>query len=388
MSTEREFDWFSLARQPQDPPSKDGATLVGEDLERWKRQFAPFLRFLRRKKVVVALSGGGMAMPCHVSVLRVLELLGVSVDGIYGSSAGAVIGGLRAAGLTVAELEQAMLDITNPDELFGFAARHPAMRLVAGEVVRAFAGRSLERAGIYGSARLDEYLRDLLQRYVGDTPKLSDLSTPFSCVAFDMGTGNPDPQRREKTTKQVFSCETSPDLCITDALAASMAMPGTLPPKKIDGRYYIDGAIVEHLPIATAFHDWRSTRRFGRPRTVVIAVDLGYGGNAPREEALSHPMSLVSYSTRIQGRAITDYSLLYCHRPRRGFSIILLRPRTISVGICDVEKIPAAMRTAYDQTIRQLSGHGFFDLTVEHIRRARTLLGHGDRNPGDNQPGA
>jgi len=378
MSTEREFDWFSLARQPQDPMSRDGATLIGEDLERWKKQFSPLLRFLRRKKVVVALSGGGMAMPCHVSVLRVLELLGVSVDGIYGSSAGAVIGGLRAAGLTVAELEQAMLDITDPDELFGFAARHPAMRLVAGEVVRAFAGRSFERAGIYDSTRLDEYLRNLLQRYVGRPPKLSELSTPFSCVVFDMGTGDPDPQRREKATKRVFSCETSPDLCITDALGASMAMPGTLPPKKIDGRFYIDGATIEHLPIATAFHDWRSTRRFKRPRTVVIAVDLGYGGNAPREEALSHPMSLVSYSTRIQGRAITDYSLLHCHRPRRGFSIILLRPRTISVGICDVEKIPTAMRTAYEETLRQLSGHGFLDLTVEHIRRASFLLGHGD----------
>ena len=378
MSTEREFDWFSLARQPQDPPSRDGATLIGEELELWKRQFSPLLRFLRRKKVVVALSGGGMAMPCHVSVLRVLELLGVPVSGIYGSSAGAVIGGLRAAGLTVAELEQAMLDITDPDELFGFASRHPAIRLVAGEVVRAFAGRSLERAGIYGSVRLDEYLRSLLQRYVGGTPKLSDLPTPFSCVAFDIGTGNPDPQRREKATKRIFSCETSPDLCITDALGASMAMPGTLPPKKIDGRFYIDGATVEHLPIASAFHDWQSTRRLGRPRTVVIAVDLGYGGSAPREEALSHPMSLVSYSNRIQGRAITDYNLLYCHRPRRGFSIVLLRPRTISIGICDVEKIPAAMRTAYEETLKQLSGHGFFDLTVEHIRRARTFLGHSD----------
>ena len=379
MSTEREFDWFSLARQPQDPLSRDGATLIGEDLERWKKQFSPLLRFLRRKKVVVALSGGGMAMPCHVSVLRVLELLGVSVDGIYGSSAGAVIGGLRAAGLTVAELEQAMLDITDPDELFGFAARHPAMRLVAGEVVRAFAGRSFERAGIYGSTRLDEYLRNLLQRYVGRPPKLSELSTPFSCVAFDMGTGSPDPQRREKTAKHVFSCGTAPDLNLADAIGASMAMPGTLPPKEIDGRFYLDGAIVEHLPIATAFHDWQSTRRFGRPRTVVIAVDLGYGGNAPSEKALSHPMSLVSYSTRIQSRAITDCGLLYCHRPRRGFSIILLRPRTISVGICDVEKIPAAMRTAYEETLRQLSGHGFLDLTVEHIRRARTFLGHGDR---------
>ena len=378
MSNEREFDWFSLGRQPQQQPSRDGAMLAGDELERWREQFSPFLRFLRRKKVVVALSGGGMAMPCHVSVLRVLELLGVPIAGIYGTSAGAVIGGLHAAGLTVAELEKVMLDITGPDELFGFAARHPAMRLVAGEVVRAFAGRSFDRAGIYDSTRLEDYLTDVLKRYVGGVPRLSDLSVPFSCVAFDMGTGRPEPQRREKTTKWVFSDGTSPEVSLADAIGASMAIPGTLPPKKIGSRFYIDGATVEHLPIATAFHDWHSARRLGRSRTAVIAVDLGYGGNAPSEESLSHPMDLVLYSNSVQSRAITDYNLLHCHRPKRGFSVILLRPRTISVGICDVDKIPTVMKTAYEETLRQLSGRGFLDLTVEHTRRAKAFLGQGD----------
>ncbi len=236
MATERHFDWFSLARQPQEPPSRDGPTLDGDDLERWREQFSPLLRFLRHKKVVVALSGGGMAMPCHVSVLRVLELLDVPVAAIYGTSAGAVIGGLRAAGLTVAELEHVMLDITDPDELFGFAARHPAMRLVAGEVMRAFAGRSFDRAGVYDSTRLGGYLSDLLQRYAGGTPTFSDLAIPFSCVAFDIGTGRPAPQQRERTSKCVFCRQTSPDLSLADAIGASMAIPGTLPPKKIGNR--------------------------------------------------------------------------------------------------------------------------------------------------------
>ena len=162
-----------------------------------------------------------------------------------------------------------------------------------------------------------------------------------------------------------------------------MAIPGTLPPKRIGDRFYIDGATVEHLPIATAFHDWRSTRRFGRRRTVVIAVDLGYGGAAPREESLCHPMDLVLYSNSIQSRAITDYNLLRCHRPRRGFTVILLRPRTVSVGICEVEKIPTLMKSAYEETVRQLSGRGFLALTGEHIKRAGAFLGHGDPGPAE-----
>jgi predicted acylesterase/phospholipase RssA len=385
MGEEREFDWFSLARQPQDPPSPDATTLSGDDLERWRQRFAPLSRFLRRKRVVLALSGGGMAMPCHVSVLRVLELLDVRVDAIYGTSAGAVVGGLRAAGLSVEELEQVMRDITDPDELFGFAARHPAVRLVAGEVVRAVAGRCFERSGIYGSARLEDYLKNLLHRYVGGVPRMSDLALPFSCVAFDIGTGSPEPQSGERTTKWVFSAASCPEVSLADAIGASMAIPGTLPPKKIGSRYYIDGASVEHLPLPTAFHNWKARRWPGRPRTAVIAVDLGYGGRAPREDSLSHPMDLVLYSNSIQSRAITDHNLLHCHRPRRGFSVILLRPRTMSVGIYDVEKIPTLMKTAYEETLRQLSGHGFLDLTAEHTRRAKAFLGLGDTAAGENR---
>jgi predicted acylesterase/phospholipase RssA len=377
MTTQREFDWFALTAQPQDPIEKDAPTLEGADLERWLERFSPLLSYLRRRRVVAVLSGGGMAMPCHVSVLRVLELLDVRIDAVYGTSAGAVVGGLYAAGLSVAELEQVMRDITDPDELFGFAARHPAVRLVAGEIVRALTPPTWERAGIYGSTKLAQYLVGILRKYVGRVPRMSETVVPFSCISFDMGTGRPKASERERATKRVFSSAATPDISLADAVEASMAIPGTLPPKNIGGRFHIDGASVEHLPIATAFHDWRSTPLFSRRRTVALAVDLGYGGSAPREEALSHPMDLILYANSIQSRAITDYNLMHAHRPWRGFSAVLLRPRTISVGIYNVEKIPKAIKTSYEETVRQLSGSGFLDLTHEHIRRASAFRAHG-----------
>jgi predicted acylesterase/phospholipase RssA len=377
MVSQRDFDWFSLAGQPQARVEQGAPTLTGPELDAWKDRFARLTRFLRHKRIVLALSGGGMAMACHVSVLRVLELLNVTPDAIYGTSAGAVIGGLYAAGLSVAELERVMLDISDPDDLFGFAARHPAMRLMAGEVVRAFAAPSFEHASIYGSTKLEGYLGNVLETYTGGVPRMSELRVPFACIAFDIGTGRPDPEERERATKSVFSSEDTPDVSLSDAISASMAIPGTLPPKQIDGRFYIDGASIEHLPIATALDDWHTTQAFGRPRTAVLAVDLGYGGRAPREDTLRNPMDLVLYSGSIQSRALTDYNLTYCHRPLRGFSIILLRPRDISIGLCEIEKIPRVMKTAYEKTVRQLSGRGFFDLTQEHIRRARAFRAHG-----------
>ena len=120
---------FTLAKQPQEPPGPGGRTLEGDDLERWRERFRPFLRHIKRKKVVLALSGGGLAFPCHVSALRVLELLEVPVSAVYGTSAGAVVGGLHAAGLSTVDLERVMLAIESPEELFGFAARFPSGKL-------------------------------------------------------------------------------------------------------------------------------------------------------------------------------------------------------------------------------------------------------------------
>lgn len=375
MSTESNAGRFSLMNQPQEAPSPDAPTLSGGELEAWKARFAPLLRYLRRRRVVLALSGGGMAMPCHVSVLRVLQLLDIPVAAVYGTSAGAVVGGLYAAGASVADLEHIMLDIKSPDDLFGFAARHPAVRLAAGEVIRAFTQPSLERAGIYDSNRLESYLRSVMKRHLGRVPSLSECAAPFKCVAFDIGTGRPRDGAGERVAKRTFSAETDPDLSLADAIAASMSIPGTLPPKKLGRSYHIDGATVEHLPVLTAFDDWRETPWRKRKRTAVVAVDLGYGGRAPSVESLRHPMDLILYSNSIQSRAITDYSLVHCHRPRRGFSVILLRPRAFSIGLCDVEKIPDMLRTAYTEAVRQLSGDDFLERTREHIRCAGAFLG-------------
>jgi NTE family protein len=316
-----------------------------------------------------------MALPCHVSVLKVLELLGIKVSAVYGTSGGAVVGGLYAAGASVDDLERIMLGITDPDDLFGFASRHPVVRLAVGELVRALAGSSLDRAGVFGSERVAAYLEDLLQRYVGRSPLMSELAVPFSCVAFDIGTGKSRAGSREKAIKRVFSVEKTPDVSLVDAVSASMAIPGTFPPKRIGEHYYIDGATIEDLPIVTAFDDWWESRRFFRKRALVIASDLGYAGGAPRERSLANPLDLVRYANAIQARATTIYSLLHCHRPRSGFSVILVSPRAITIGLCDVEKIPEALKTSYERTVSQLSGSRFMELTEEYLRSAAPFLG-------------
>jgi predicted acylesterase/phospholipase RssA len=373
-ATATDLSWFSLARQPQEPLAPGGATLAGRDLVKWRERFRPLLRYLAKREVVLALSGGGMSMPSHVSTLRVLELLDVHPTHIYGTSAGAVIGGLRAAGLSTADLESVMLDITSADELFGFASRHPALRLVTGAIRRTFIRPTLDDAGIYSLNRVEDYVEQTLRKYIGRVPTMGELNLPFSCIAMDIGTGRKDDAGKDTVRKVVFSRAATPDVPLSDAIGASMSIPGIITPKKIGGRYHIDGASIEHLPVATAHGEWLSRRRrFGRP-LAIVAVDLGYSGDTLPEEDLVDPIDLVIYSRRVQERAITFYNLQNCHRPKRGSSVILVRPKTLPAELHEVEKIPMLLHAAYEEAVTLLGGPGFLDETMSALSRAATFL--------------
>lgn len=371
----RDIGWFSLASQPQEPAGPEGATLEGPALEAWRERFSPLLSYLKRREVVLALSGGGMALPCHVSVLRVLELLSIRVSRVYGTSAGAVIGGLFAAGLGVADLERAMRRIDSPDELFGFAARYPTLRLLTGAVRRKLLGATLEESGIYDLETIEGYVERTLRSFVGGVPFLGDLETWFAAIACDIGTGNPAADGREITKKKIFSNDATPNVRLSDAIAASMSIPGVFTPKKLGGRFHIDGGPVELIPIMTAYEDWLARRKRSRGKGLaIIAVDLSYGGETLSEERLSHPVDLAMYSNDLRGRILNQYALLQCHRPKSGTSVVLVRPKTIEIGLPEVEKIPLALFTSYFETVRQLEGPGFLDTTREELRCARNLL--------------
>jgi predicted acylesterase/phospholipase RssA len=369
----KDISWFSLADQPQEPLSSGGRTLTGDDLDAWRQRFRPLLKHLRRRDVIVALSGGGMLLPCHVGALRVLELIGVPLDCIYGTSAGAIVGGLLAAGLSTADLERTMLEVESPDEIFGFAARFPRVRMVTRELRRTLLDLPPEESGIYDLEQVGEFVSGLLQRYVGGIPTFAELETDFSCVALDLGTG--EPARDHALKKRVFSRETTPDVAISEAIAASMAIPGVFPPKLIGDRYYVDGGVVEQLPIGTAREVWvGKRRRFSRRKLAIIGIDLGPPGEPPSRDRLGHPMDLVMYTQRLQGRVITELELTRCHDPRR-MTVILVRPADIEISLYEIEKIPRALYISYLETLRQLEGDGFLDVTGQEIARARDTFG-------------
>ncbi|MDX1922374.1 MAG: patatin-like phospholipase RssA [Alphaproteobacteria bacterium] len=178
-----------------------------------------------RRKIGLALGSGLARGWAHIGVIRGLKRLGLEPDIIAGASIGAVVGGLYLAN-KLDELEQWALQL-NKKKIINFLD----LRIRTG--------------GLIGGEKVTDEIRS----YVGET-KIEDLGHPFTAVATDLVTGH-----------EVWLQKGS----IVDAMRASFAMPGVFTPVKMQGRWLLDGALVNPVPVAAC-------RALGAD--MVIAVNL------------------------------------------------------------------------------------------------------------------
>src|SRR5215468_3657927 len=178
-----------------------------------------------RLSIGVVLGGGAARGFAHIGVLRTLMANGIRPDVITGTSIGAVVAGLFAAG----ELDA-----------FEEWCRQLTRRRVLGYLDLRFGG-----SGLIGGGRLASKLEEAL----GDR-SFADLPLRLAAIATEIGTGHEIWLTRGR---------------VSEAMAASYALPGIFPPKLIGGRWLMDGAMVNPLPISAA-------RALGA--RLVIAVNL------------------------------------------------------------------------------------------------------------------
>lgn len=179
---------------------------------------------MTRKKIGLALSGGGARGFAHVGVFKVLASNNVPIDMIAGTSAGSIIGGAFAAGMSV-------------DEIVAMAAKVGWLNLVR---------PSLSFGGMLSNAPLGKFLASHFS-----VKRIEEMPMPFAAVAFDLA----------NSETVVFD---QGDL-IT-AIRASCAVPGVFAPVRDEhGRMLVDGGVVSPMPVETV-------RAMGAD--IVIAVDL------------------------------------------------------------------------------------------------------------------
>ena len=194
-----------------------------------------------RPRVGLVLGGGGAKGAAHVGVLKVLEELNVPVHCIVGTSIGAIVGGLYATG-------------TRADALDSLFTHEDWLDLFAREVV--------VRGNI--EKRFTELLPDSLPR------NFDDLPIPFRCVAVDI-----------KSMKQVVFDHGS----LSQAMRASMAIPGVLRSVKTDSMKLVDGGMLNNLPVDVA-------RQMGA--NIIIAVDLQQNQHEDKDNEVNLPSAITS----------------------------------------------------------------------------------------------
>src|SRR4029078_6580801 len=180
---------------------------------------------MARPTIGIALGGGAARGWAHIGVLRTLIDAGLEPDIVAGTSIGAVAGACYVTG-RLSELED-------------FAGGLPRRR-VFGFLDFNFAGSGLI-TGQRLSSRLESHLREF---------NIEGLERKFVAVATELGTGH-----------EVWLNKGS----LVNALRASFSLPGIFRPVQLNGRWLIDGALVNPIPVSVC-------RALGA--RIVIAVNL------------------------------------------------------------------------------------------------------------------
>lgn len=245
-----------LPAQPPTLPRRIEVTVQPPDMV---FRFVPRVEIPGMPRVALALSGGGARGLAHIGVLQRFEEVGFPLDSVTGTSAGALVGALYASGFTGGEIEDLFrrLDLTRA--FLEPLLRNPGETLDEQED-RESTFMSIERKngqttfaqGLRSGVEVQRTLQGLLARGAyfseGDFDR---MRRPLRILATNLETGQ----------GRVFG---NGDL--VEAVRASMAVPGGFRPVLIEGQQYVDGALVENLPVSTAkeaFHP-----------DVVIAVDI------------------------------------------------------------------------------------------------------------------
>ncbi len=179
-----------------------------------------------KPRLAIALGSGSARGWAHIGVLRALTQAGIVPDIVCGTSIGAFVGAAYASG-SLDPLEGWVRGLTRRDVLGFFDVSLGAGGLIKGEKLLGYTSRLF----------LDE--------------TFADLDKPFACVATDLASG-----------REVWLREGR----VLDAVRASVALPGLLVPQLLDGRYLVDGGLVNPVPVSLC-------RALGAD--LVIAVDLG-----------------------------------------------------------------------------------------------------------------
>jgi NTE family protein len=197
------------------------------------------------RRFALVLGGGGLRGLSHVGALQEIEARGWEPSEVIGCSIGALVAATWASGFSSSEMESIARSLRRRDI---FQLAHSDM-----------AFKRMRAPSLYRSGQLQNLVYGLL----GDIT-FQELPRRLIISAVEINSG----------MLVYFGLPGLDHVKVADAVIASCSLPGFFPPREIDGRFWVDGALVDNLPVHLAA---------SRGMELVVAVDVG-PGNALRAD--------------------------------------------------------------------------------------------------------
>ncbi len=214
--------------------------------------------WFRKKRVGLALGGGAARGLAHIGVLQALEEADVPVDLITGTSMGAIIGAMYAVDPRIDPLQERVLEFFQSDTFRKARLDFVIERKnkIDGEGFF-FRFSQLARKKIFFTLAMtmisfvSQETRDQSLEFLLPDINIEDTKLPFAAIALDLESG------QEVVLKSGS---------LRQAIAATCALPGILPPVEVGGMKLVDGGWIDAVPVGPA-------QEMGAD--LVLAVDVG-----------------------------------------------------------------------------------------------------------------
>jgi NTE family protein len=303
----------------------------------------------KQPKVGLVLSGGGAKGFAHIAVLKEIDKAGIQLDYIGGTSMGAIIGGMYAAGYSAVQIEEIILDtdfqtlirdkLPRSSETF-FEKEFGENTVIT---LPADGGKiGLPRAISRGQNVLN-LLLELLDAADGDLD-FSKLPVPFFCIATDVENGAP-----------VILEKGSLPL----ALRASGSFPSLLNPIEIDGKLLVDGGIANNFPVSVM-----------KDKGIDIVIGVDVEGELFEKDKINSAVALLNQIMSYQMYSKSDEEIKKLD--------VYIHPEILQYSVVDFDKKIEILEKG---TIEALKFKEIFKeiANKQIVKRKRKIIEHTDK---------
>jgi NTE family protein len=244
--------------------------------------------FWKKKRIGLALGGGGARGLAHIGVLKVLERERIPIDLIVGTSIGALVGGAYASGISPDELQNKVEDYLKSSDfrssaIKGFGSAHSKGEIGLAQKIQAhlrnyfYLIQAMFKPGILSN---DDF-QATINYFIPDI-QIEETRIPFRAVATDLMSG-----------KQIIFSRGP----LRQAVMASCAVPGAIAPLQEGEKLLSDGGITGLVPSSVA-------RKEGADIVISVAVDRDL-----KPEELRNVVDIYYRVSEIMGTRLKQYEL-------------------------------------------------------------------------------